>query len=166
MKPCSKCKEGKPLEMFHKSKRHIDCLFPWCKDCCSDYKKKRRGEKKEEIAAQRKAYRQTERGAELHRASERHRRQTENGKAKGLAAKKRYLQKLNLANCEVSRRTLNAWAAQVKQLRDYCNWCFSEDNLAAHHILPKSRFPQYALDVSNGLTLCEDCHTTIHKQEV
>jgi predicted HNH restriction endonuclease len=40
----------------------------------------------------------------------------------------------------------------------------AQDNLEAHHILPKTKFPQYALDLENGRTMCYDCHKTIHKQ--
>jgi hypothetical protein len=80
------------------------------------------------------------------------------------AKNKRYLLKLNLVNKKISIRTLNAWAVQVKEAVSFCEWCYSEDNLEAHHILPKAKFPQHALDLKNGRTMCNYCHKMIHKQ--
>jgi hypothetical protein len=77
---------------------------------------------------------------------------------------KAYLLRLNLMNKNISQRTLAAWATQVKEAIPFCEWCYSEDNLEAHHILPKAKFPQYALDVKNGRTMCNYCHKMIHKQ--
>jgi hypothetical protein len=78
--------------------------------------------------------------------------------------RKAHLLRLNLANKKISRRTLAAWATQVKEAIPFCEWCYSEDNLEAHHILPKAKFPQHALDVKNGRTMCNYCHKMIHKQ--
>ena len=35
--------------------------------------------------------------------------------------------------------------------------------LNAHHIKPYSIFPKLRVDMTNGITLCTDCHKTIHK---
>lgn len=35
-------------------------------------------------------------------------------------------------------------------------------NLCAHHILPFADFPDIRLCVSNGITVCKDCHKEIH----
>ena len=83
---------------------------------------------------------------------------------KKAAHKRRYLLKLNLVNKNISQRTLTAWALQVKEKTPFCEWCYSEDNLEAHHIMPKAKFPQYALDLKNGRTMCQYCHTMVHKQ--
>jgi hypothetical protein len=83
---------------------------------------------------------------------------------KRVAANKKHLLKLNIINKNISRRTLTAWSAQVKEAVSFCEWCYSEDSLEAHHILPKAEFPQHALDVKNGRTMCSYCHTMIHKQ--
>jgi len=47
-----------------------------------------------------------------------------------------------------------------------CNMCFQiGGKLAAHHILVFSKFPEFALDVWNGITLCRDCHISIRHKE-
>ncbi len=35
--------------------------------------------------------------------------------------------------------------------------------LEAHHIKSYAKFPELRLDVSNGITLCKDCHKLAHK---
>jgi len=77
---------------------------------------------------------------------------------------RRHLLKLNLANRKISWRALDAWAAQVKEKTPFCEWCYSEDNLEAHHIMPKAKYPQYALDINNGRTMCQNCHKNCHIQ--
>ena len=62
------------------------------------------------------------------------------------------------------RSALEAWAGRNKNKTPFCEWCYSEDNLQAHHILPKSKFPQYAYDDDNCRIMCNACHTTCHKQ--
>jgi hypothetical protein len=39
MKTCSKCGQSKPFEHFHKSQRHCDGFFPWCKSCRREWSK-------------------------------------------------------------------------------------------------------------------------------
>ncbi len=60
---------------------------------------------------------------------------------------------------------LTAWANRVKQRDNYiCQLCLtSEGTLHAHHIKPKGLYPDIALDVANGVTLCWDCHKEEHK---
>jgi hypothetical protein len=52
-----------------------------------------------------------------------------------------------------------AWREAVLA-RDHhrCRWCGALSRLCAHHVRETSRYPELALDVANGLTLCEECH--------
>lgn len=75
----------------------------------------------------------------------------------------KYLLRLNLANVNISARTLNAWGKQVKKETKSCCYCGSRDRLQAHHILSKSKHPEFALFLNNGIALCEKCHIQEHK---
>jgi len=47
-----------------------------------------------------------------------------------------------------------------------CQMCGeTEEELHAHHILPRRDYPQYEFEISNGITLCADCHYQIHFDE-
>jgi hypothetical protein len=58
----------------------------------------------------------------------------------------------------------NNWRQKVLW-RDYytCRHCKSKDRLQAHHIRFKSNGGTNV--VSNGITLCEECHASLHKGE-
>ena len=60
-------------------------------------------------------------------------------------------------------RLLRKWANDVKH-RDggKCVACESATRLHAHHIKPKKLYPDMALDVANGITLCSVCHALEH----
>lgn len=76
--------------------------------------------------------------------------------------KKTYLLKLNLTNKNISGRTLSAWSLQVRTIQPKCMTCGSTEDLHAHHIAPKIDYPELALLLLNGITLCEDCHIKVH----
>jgi len=59
---------------------------------------------------------------------------------------------------------LRQWTTRNKAKTPFCAWCYSEDKLEAHHILPKAKYPQHATEDWNCRILCEGCHTTCHKQ--
>lgn len=72
---------------------------------------------------------------------------------------------IHLANIKDS---LRRWGALVKE-RDFykCKLC-NESNikiLEAHHIKSKSLYPEYQLDIANGITLCLKCHYLQHIDE-
>lgn len=79
---------------------------------------------------------------------------------------KAYLLKLNLANKKISQRTLSAWSAQVRTTQPKCMTCESTEDLHAHHIAPKIDYPELALLLLNGITLCKDCHIKVHATPV
>lgn len=65
------------------------------------------------------------------------------------------------------QRALRIWAHMVMERDGYkCVQCGSTENLEADHIKPKQYFPELALDVSNGQTLCRDCHDKKHPWRV
>ena len=36
--------------------------------------------------------------------------------------------------------------------------------LNAHHIKPYAKYKELRYELSNGITLCEDCHKLVHKR--
>ena len=62
---------------------------------------------------------------------------------------------------------LRKWGKQIQERDDYqCQCCSKEKttpyNMHAHHIVPREHFPEMALDLSNGITLCFSCHRSLH----
>lgn len=37
--------------------------------------------------------------------------------------------------------------------------------LHAHHILPRAEYPEFTFEIDNIITLCEECHKDIHKND-
>lgn len=57
----------------------------------------------------------------------------------------------------------NKWAADVKKRDGHvCRHCDSTENLHAHHVKQRASFPELALVLENGVTLCFDCHVKEH----
>ena len=57
-----------------------------------------------------------------------------------------------------------AWSTMVKERDKKCAECGSVYDLHAHHIKPYKSHPDLRYDVSNGITLCADCHRKWHKE--
>jgi 5-methylcytosine-specific restriction endonuclease McrA len=56
---------------------------------------------------------------------------------------------------------------KVKKRDEYiCQHCNYEgpDHLEAHHIIGRSKLPQYRYDMDNGITLCWTCHDVEHSK--
>ena len=83
-----------------------------------------------------------------------------------LKAKKKQLIKLGKMFDMTSKEMITAllsWSSVIKKLDNFrCKNCGSTHKLNAHHIQPKSEFPELSLDLDNGVTLCEDCHGETH----
>lgn len=43
-----------------------------------------------------------------------------------------------------------------------CQHCGSTEDLHVHHIKPYKSFPELRTDISNGITLCHECHKEVH----
>lgn len=50
----------------------------------------------------------------------------------------------------------------VKARDGYCQRCGSPEELEAHHVYPKGRYPDLMLVPENGLTLCRQHHREWH----
>lgn len=61
-------------------------------------------------------------------------------------------------------RTLIEWSTAVKARDCKCVECSATTALVAHHVRPKSQYPELKFDLENGVTLCVDCHKDHHKK--
>lgn len=59
---------------------------------------------------------------------------------------------------------LRIWASRAKRKTPYCEDCGAKEELHAHHVKPKSIYPDLALDESNVKILCKTCHMEFHKK--
>ena len=55
------------------------------------------------------------------------------------------------------------WAEQVINRDHNCAICGSYQNLEAHHIFKVNNYDDAYLDLNNGITLCNKCHSLYHK---
>lgn len=60
--------------------------------------------------------------------------------------------------------SLSRWSDFVKKRDGRCIFCYSNENLHAHHIIPVSENKIYMYDINNGMTLCAECHKKIHRK--
>ena len=58
------------------------------------------------------------------------------------------------------------WRQDVRQ-RDgnACRRCGFDTNLEVHHIKPLVKYPEFATELDNGLTLCGNCHSLLRGKE-
>ena len=55
--------------------------------------------------------------------------------------------------------SLYKWREEVLKRDNYtCQKCGRTDELIAHHLKPRRQYPDLVLEVSNGTTLCAECH--------
>ena len=70
---------------------------------------------------------------------------------------------INWKKTKVIGWDLYKWANAVKARdNNECQDCGSAEELEAHHIKLKSKFPELMLDMDNGMTYCKDCHNDTH----
>jgi hypothetical protein len=68
---------------------------------------------------------------------------------------------------EYGNSPMGQWTKSVKERDQHtCQHCgeTSRKILHAHHVKPKALFPDLALEVDNGLTLCQPCHLSEHRR--
>jgi hypothetical protein len=60
------------------------------------------------------------------------------------------------------------WRFSIYRRDNYtCKCCGCNDGgIDAHHIYPKSKFPDLIFVLSNGITLCKKCHHSIYSREL
>jgi len=65
-------------------------------------------------------------------------------------------------------RNLGEWSRAVLERDNYtCRECNKKDGrMEAHHILSRALYPELALSVDNGKTLCSQCHWVQTRREL
>jgi hypothetical protein len=75
----------------------------------------------------------------------------------------RYLGVANDNGWQVRHRN---WKRAVHERDGYkCQMCGANTSLHAHHIKSRAEYPDIQFDVSNGTTLCNKCHKSVHLLE-
>lgn len=77
----------------------------------------------------------------------------------GLRAQKKQMEKRK--NNGFSPYDFMAWSNVIRKGKN-CSYCDSNNDLHAHHLISKTRFPGLALSENNGITLCATCHREHH----
>ena len=62
-----------------------------------------------------------------------------------------------------AKNIFGTWSLKVRKRDKICQKCNSIKKLYAHHIFNYDFYPEKALDLDNGITLCEICHKKFHK---
>ena len=58
------------------------------------------------------------------------------------------------------------WRREVKHRdENTCRICAVQRNLHVHHIKPLEKYPEFATDIDNGITLCGNCHAFLSGRE-
>lgn len=58
------------------------------------------------------------------------------------------------------------WRQEIKQRDgDACRVCEVHLNLHVHHIKPLEKYPDFATEIDNGITLCGNCHALLRGKE-
>lgn len=56
------------------------------------------------------------------------------------------------------RKALEQWSKEVRLNNPECAICHKKKNLNTHHILSKRLYPEYRLEIWNGIVLCPFHH--------
>lgn len=59
----------------------------------------------------------------------------------------------------IKKKLLAAWSLAVKERDGFkCVVCGATEHLNSHHIYNKTKYPEYSLNLDNGITLCPTHH--------
>jgi len=63
---------------------------------------------------------------------------------------------------------VNSWRRRVFRRDDWiCQRCSKRGGrLQSHHLFPYATHPALRFDENNGVTLCKECHKTIHREQI
>lgn len=71
-----------------------------------------------------------------------------------------------ISDCLRKRANYKLWKKNVFKRDNYtCQMCGNINNLHAHHIDKVKDFPEKITLLSNGITLCKDCHNSVNWHE-
>lgn len=56
----------------------------------------------------------------------------------------------------------DTWSDKVRARDKKCMACHSRYRLVAHHIKSWAEYPKERFHLTNGITLCDGCHTLLH----
>jgi len=73
-----------------------------------------------------------------------------------LRAQKKLYKKMGLTKYQIQ-----AWTKVIRKGKN-CSHCDSDKDLHSHHIFPKSKYNDLALNENNGVVLCDPCHKEHH----
>ena len=62
-------------------------------------------------------------------------------------------------------REYKDWRNRIIKRDVRCVLCGFEYNLVAHHIIEVRHDPTLKLETDNGITLCEECHKKVHRED-
>lgn len=179
---CNKCKQWKDKSLFTIDRSRSNGLSKKCMECKRvKVKKKPIGMMgKRHTPKSRKKMSEVIKAAYLrngvrtgwHHSSETKQKISNSNKGKprkGISGSKHYNWKGGVTPEEkMVRKSLEykTWRRSVFERDKYaCQHCGDNKggNLQAHHLKGFAEFPELRFDLDNGLTLCEDCHTELHR---
>lgn len=60
-------------------------------------------------------------------------------------------------------KNITEWAIMIKEIKGYrCSKCGATTDLISHHVKERSKYPELALDLDNGIVMCRSCHSRHH----
>jgi len=69
--------------------------------------------------------------------------------------------KKHYAKYGLTKWDLRGWTKVIRKGNN-CSYCDSDNVLHSHHIFPKSKYKDLALNENNGVVLCDPCHREHH----